>query len=155
MPRTRQHIIADLAINHGERQVRLAGHVVEKRTHDYGIDLVMYTFDEDGEAEPGSVLMQVKSTDFVRLVGHGDTIAVRAHRSHIVQWLKETAPVALIVYDAAADVAYWAPVQRSEFPELTDLPTPLIGRVTTHIPVANVFNPEAVMSIVQVKRSTR
>ncbi len=42
--RTREHIIADLSVNHVERHVLLAGHVVERFTYDYGIDLEVITF---------------------------------------------------------------------------------------------------------------
>ncbi len=42
--RTREHVIADLSINHVERQILLAGHVVERWLHDYGLDLVATTF---------------------------------------------------------------------------------------------------------------
>src|SRR5436309_2496106 len=42
--RTREHIIADLSVNHVERQALLCGHVVERRVFDYGIDLEMFTF---------------------------------------------------------------------------------------------------------------
>jgi hypothetical protein len=45
--RTREHIIADLAINHVERQVLLCGYSVERIEHDYGIDLVTFHLHSD------------------------------------------------------------------------------------------------------------
>ena len=57
--RTRQHIIEDLGFNHVERQVLLAGYVVERHyQHDYGYDGTINTFNEKGEAENGNVLFQ-------------------------------------------------------------------------------------------------
>jgi hypothetical protein len=37
--RTREHVIADLAVNHVERQVLLCGFTLERIVHDYGLDL--------------------------------------------------------------------------------------------------------------------
>ena len=51
--RTREHIIADLAVNHVERQALLCGFTVERNRYDYGIDLEITPFDENGEIEPG------------------------------------------------------------------------------------------------------
>ena len=36
--RTREHVIADLSVNHLERVVLRAGHTVERFRHDYGFD---------------------------------------------------------------------------------------------------------------------
>ena len=41
--RTREHVIADLSVNHVERQVLLAGYVVDRVSNDYGIDLEVTT----------------------------------------------------------------------------------------------------------------
>lgn len=42
--RTRQHVIADLGVNYVERQVLLSGFTVQRFFPDYGIDLVLTTF---------------------------------------------------------------------------------------------------------------
>ena len=61
--RTRAHIIADLGVNFVERCILLEGHSSEKIQHDYGIDLIMFTYDGVGEIENGHVSIQVKATD--------------------------------------------------------------------------------------------
>jgi hypothetical protein len=38
--RTREHVIADLSVNHVERQALLCGFSVERIRVDYGIDLI-------------------------------------------------------------------------------------------------------------------
>ena len=58
--RTREHVIADLSINHVERFVLRAGCTAERTKHDYGIDLLMETFNVAGEPENGQVLFQLK-----------------------------------------------------------------------------------------------
>jgi hypothetical protein len=61
--RTREHVIADLAMNHIERQVLLCGHTLQRTVHDYGLDAILTTFNSRGEAENGLVWLQVKATD--------------------------------------------------------------------------------------------
>src|SRR5262245_7909639 len=64
--RTRQHVIADLAVNHVERQALLCGFTAERMAHDYGIDLELATFNRRGEIEEGKILMQVKASERLR-----------------------------------------------------------------------------------------
>src|SRR5262249_11030256 len=61
--RTREHVIADLGVNFVERQALLCGYTVEKIVHDYGYDLLLFTFDAKGYVENGFVFLQVKATD--------------------------------------------------------------------------------------------
>jgi hypothetical protein len=51
--RTREHVIADLGVNFVERKILLAGFVAEREHFDYGIDLVVKTFDAAGVIDPG------------------------------------------------------------------------------------------------------
>jgi len=105
--RTREHVIADLAVNHIERHVLLCGHTLQRTVHDYGLDAILTTFNGRGEAENGLVWMQVKATDHPdRLKGH-DSLAVRVERKHLLFWMGELFPVIVVVYDAIGDRAYW------------------------------------------------
>ena len=61
--RTRGHVLADLSINHVERQVLRCGFSADRVQHDYGYDLTMATYSDSGEFEPGAVYIQVKATD--------------------------------------------------------------------------------------------
>ena len=47
--RTREHVIADLSVNHVERVVLRCGWTVQRLNPDYGIDLVMTTYDASGQ----------------------------------------------------------------------------------------------------------
>ena len=49
--RTREHVIADLSVNHVERHILKCGCVVKRPTPDYGIDLELITFNKRGEIE--------------------------------------------------------------------------------------------------------
>ena len=61
--RTREHIIASISRNYVERFILAKGHTSERRIDDYGIDLNVGTFDEDGYPEGGLVRIQLKATD--------------------------------------------------------------------------------------------
>src|SRR5260370_27882324 len=80
--RTRAHVIADLSINHVEKRVLQCGWVVQRFSPDYGLDLLMSTFNRRGEIENGDVRLQVKATDTLKIVARHKAIAVR------VEWLE-------------------------------------------------------------------
>jgi hypothetical protein len=73
--RSREHVLADLAVNFVERQAILCTFSVERVLRDYGIDLVMYTFNDQGEIESGQILFQVKGTEHVRSVKGGEYLS--------------------------------------------------------------------------------
>jgi hypothetical protein len=56
-------VIADLSVHHVERFILEAGHTAQRLGSDYGYDLLMSTFDEQGYVEPGSVFFQFKAME--------------------------------------------------------------------------------------------
>ena len=108
--RTRQHIIADLSVNHVERVILDEGHSVERPTSDYGYDLAMRTHDPDGFVEAGAVYFQLKSSD--NLVHSGGMYLFDLDIRDYNLWRAEAMPVVLILFDAVARRAFWLPVQR-------------------------------------------
>ena len=142
--RTREHVIADLSVNHVERQVLLAGYVADRVTNDYGIDLEIATFNGRGEVEQGKILVQVKATDKLK-VRAGSGVVCRIERKDLVCWLAHPFPVMLIVYDAVKDIAFWLYVQ-SYYRKRPDFNLFTAGRtITVELPAANVVNPGAIM----------
>jgi Domain of unknown function (DUF4365) len=109
--RTRQHIIADLSVNHVERQALLCGYAAERVRYDYGYDLAIWTYTESGEIEPGQFLVQVKATDAINFLADRTRIALRLDQRDLNLWLGDFLPVFLILYDAQVDIAYWLYVQ--------------------------------------------
>jgi hypothetical protein len=138
--RTREHIIADLAVNHVERQALLCGYTVERARYDYGIDLLVQTFDRGGEVEPGRINVQVKATERLKVIAEGGLVAFRIERADLRSWLEELMPVILVVYEARTEVAYWLYMQ--EF--LRNHPEGFWDRggerVTLHLPRQNVLD---------------
>lgn len=136
--RTREHVIADLGVNHVERHALLCGFVVERVIHDYGIDLEVFAFNKKGEIQEGKVLLQVKASDHLKIRPGQASFAFRIERRDLMLWLAQPMPVILIVFDVPRDVAYWLYIQ-SYFRRLKDFNLFAAGRtITVQIPAANV-----------------
>lgn len=119
--RTREHVIADISLNHLEHFVLRAGHVVHRTTFDYGYDLYLYTFNDQGEVEPGYAALQLKATDTPHYLQDHEYLTITIQRRELEQWLEEPLPVFLVVYDAPAAVAYWAHVQDQFWNRITEV----------------------------------
>jgi hypothetical protein len=142
--RTREHVIADLSVNHVERHVLQCGFVAQRSVHDYGIDLEMTSFNKQGEIDEGKVFMQLKASDRLRLRPHQEAFSFRIERSDLVLWLAQPLPVILIVYDAHEEIAYWLYVQ-SYFRRQKGFNLFTAGKtVTVQVPTAHVVNTAAV-----------
>jgi hypothetical protein len=105
--RTREHIIADLSVHHVEGLVLRRGWTVERFLHDYGYDLVLYTYNEQGEPEAGNVLFQLKATDNLASYETQEGISWKIDVRDLRLWHDEIMPVILVVYDTSEEVAYW------------------------------------------------
>jgi hypothetical protein len=104
-------VIADLSVNFVERQVYLCGFSVDRIASDYGLDLILWTYTEEGEVENGAVLIQVKATDRLTRAAGGREIVCRVSQKDLRYWAGQWMPVILVLYDAGADLAYWLYVQ--------------------------------------------
>jgi hypothetical protein len=147
--RTREHVVADLSVNHVERIVLRCGWTVERTRHDYGIDLYMNTYSPDGQVENGRVLFQLKSTDSLKVSADGSTIPIRLEWRDLLFWLNEPTPIILVQYDAQQERGYWLYVQAyfrgQQWAERIGPAT----TVTVHIPVGNVLDEAAVRRFAQ------
>lgn len=149
--RTRQHIIADLSVNHVERHALQCGFSVERIEHDYGTDLILFTYDTHGEIENEQIYIQLKATETLRMLADGQTIAFAVERADLDLWVRQAMPHILIVYAADENKAYWLYVQAyvESLPGLTLQQT---GRtVTVHLPKANEVNEAAIRRFAQYK----
>jgi hypothetical protein len=142
--RTREHIIADLGVNHVERQVLLSGNTVQRWLHDYGIDLLLSTYSDNGEPDGGKMFMQVKATDLLRLTQDGRFATCRVERAHLRAWLAEPLPVFLVVYDVPENRAYWIFVQAAFQGEKRYQAASGTERLTIRVPLNQVLDPDAV-----------
>jgi hypothetical protein len=107
--RTRQHLIADLSVHHVEGFILEEGHTVQQFDRDYGYDLVMSTYDEEGYLEPGSAYLQLKAAESLKRVGPAYVFDIDIRDYNL--WMLERAPVILVLFDASRRRAYWLHVQ--------------------------------------------
>jgi hypothetical protein len=105
--RTREHLLADLSANHVARFALQCGFAAEELRQDYGLDLAVFTFDDQGYLESGVIWMQLKATDQLKTTRDSGAVLVRLDRRDILAWIAERYPVILVVYDAKQDCAYW------------------------------------------------
>ena len=150
--RTREHVIADLSINHVERFALRAGFTSQVIHSDYGLDLTMTTFDADGHQEPGLVFFQVKATDHLGTVRRGSSISVTVDERDLRLWLRETHPIILVIFDARKDQAHWGYVQGHFEEAWSEDGGSIRAFRTMRIPAANRLNDQAMMKIADLKR---
>ena len=110
--RTREHVIASQSCNYIEKFIIDKGHTSQRQLEDYGYDLVVKTFDEDGYEESGEIIIQLKATDRLEGLRHQDFIEFVINVKHYELWTREPMPVFLVLYDAREPKAYWLYVQK-------------------------------------------
>jgi hypothetical protein len=141
--RTREHVIADLSVNHVERFILRCGYsILRNHTSDYGIDLLKYTYGPSGDVEPGEVKFQIKATDRLQVL-KDHSISVTVATADLFVWAREEVPVVLVVYDAANDCGYWLDVRewarsRMSTPEdwrakTVQVRIPIVNRLSTRV----------------------
>jgi hypothetical protein len=107
--RTRQHVIADQSVNYVERFIIDEGHTTQRLTPDYGYDLILFTFDEEGYAEPRVAFLQLKASEALTYSKGRYLFALDIRDYNL--WMAENAPVFLVLFDATRRRAYWVCVQ--------------------------------------------
>jgi hypothetical protein len=107
--RTRQHVIADMSVNHVERFVIDEGHTAQRMEKDYGYDLELITYDENGYIEPSLVWLQVKAAEHLRPSGPDFVFDLDIRDYNL--WMLNELPVVLILFDASRRRAYWLHIQ--------------------------------------------
>jgi Domain of unknown function (DUF4365) len=148
--RTRAHVLADLSVNHVERFALRCGFAVHRISPDYGLDLAVFTFDEQGFLESGQIWMQLKASDNLKRSRDGKTVSIRIDRRDILAWIGEAYPVILVLYDATRDVAYYLSVK--DYVSGHDIFAKLSGAtVTIQVPTENLMSEKAFREFARTK----
>lgn len=142
--RTREHVIADLSVNHVERFILRCGWTSERKHHDYGIDLIMDTYNANGEPENGQIEFQLKATDTPKRSADEKDFIVRLEWRDLLFWLNELAPVILVLYDAQADEAYWLYVQEYFRHQRWEERAGETATVSVRFPAGNILDESAI-----------
>jgi hypothetical protein len=138
--RTRAHIIEDLGFNYVEKQVLLAGFTVERIRFDYGYDGYIQTFNDDGEIESGSILVQLKSTDKVKLNEKKETsIIFDLSIRDLELWLSGRETMLLVVFDAQLERAFFVEL-KDYFIQNREALQNVRKFIRIFIPHKNIFN---------------
>jgi hypothetical protein len=111
--RTRQHVIADQSVHFVEGFILEEGHTAERLLRDYGYDLTMMTFDEEGYAEPNNVYFQIKASELLKAAAGRYVYDIDIRDYNL--WIHEQIPVVLVLYDATRRKAYWQDIKRYFF----------------------------------------
>jgi hypothetical protein len=148
--RTRAHVIADQSVNHVERFIIDEGHAAERLQKDYGYDLFLFTYDEQGYAEPGLVSLQFKAAETLLAVG-ADYVFDLDIRDYNL-WMVERWPVILILFDASRRWACWLHVQDYFHKEATRQPKKGAKTVRVRVPKRQVVNRRAIAKMRDLNR---
>ena len=144
-------MIAAKSGNHVERCILDKGHSAERVASDYGYDLVMFTYDEQGYVEEGSVYLQLKASD--RLDASGDDFVFDLDVRDYRLWTAEPMPVILILYDASTRRAYWLYVQRYFADDPSRSPGRRAKTVRVRVPKRQVVTPAAIRQMRAFKQT--
>jgi hypothetical protein len=147
--RTRQHVIADLSIHHAERFILEAGHTAQRLGSDYGYDLLMSTFDEQGYVEPGSIYFQFKAMETLAASGTDYVYDLDIRDYNL--WVREKLPVILILFDASRRRAYWLAIQQYFQGDPARRPKKGAKSVRIRVPKRQVVNRRAVAKMRELK----
>jgi hypothetical protein len=140
--RTRQHVIADQSVNHVERFIIDEGHTAQRLEKDYGYDLLLFTYDERGYAEPGLVCLQLKAAETLPAVGAEFVFDLDIRDYNL--WMAEKFPVILILFDASRRRAYWLDVQRYFHGEAAHRPKGGAKSIRVRVPARQTVTRRAV-----------
>lgn len=139
--RTREHIIASQSHNYIEKFFIDKGHTVDRPT-DYGMDILINTFDADGYAENGDIRIQLKASDGFKISKDASYLQIVVESKHYELWVREPMPVFLILYDAKLEKAYWLYLQEYFSASSERRPRKNAATLTIRVPVGNTFGSE-------------
>lgn len=151
--RTRAHVIADLSLNHVERFIIEEGHTAERRSSDYGYDLTLSTYDAEGYAEEGIILIQLKASE--GLSNSGNDLAHDVDVRDYALWSAELMPVVLVLFDVSKRRAYWLYVQRYFAENALRKPKPDAKSVRVIIPTRQVVSRAAIRKLREFKQAVQ
>jgi hypothetical protein len=151
--RTRQHVIADLSVHHVEGFILEEGYTAQRLGSDYGYDLIVWTFDEQGYAEPGAIYFQFKAMD--RLDEQGTDYVYDLDIRDYNLWMREESPVILILFDATRRRAFWLPVQGYFREDVARRPKKGAKTVRVRLSRRHVVNRRAITAMRGLKREVQ
>jgi hypothetical protein len=149
--RTRQHVIADQSVHHVEGFIIDEGHTAQRLGSDYGYDLVVTTYDEQGYIEPGQILLQLKAAEHLAGVGTNYVFDLDIRDYNLR--MRERMPVLLILFDASRKRAFWLAIQQYFRADEARQPRQHAKTVRVYVPMRQAVNRRAIATMRQLKRA--
>jgi hypothetical protein len=132
-----------------ERFIIDAGHTAQRFERDYGYDLLMFTYDEDGYLEPGSIYIQLKAAEILSRTGSGYVFDIDIRDYNL--WMLERLPVILVLFEASRRRAYWLHVQTFFREDPARRPKTGARTVRVRVPIQNLMNRRAIAQMRSLK----
>jgi Domain of unknown function (DUF4365) len=151
--RTRQHVIADLSVNHVERFIIREGHTAQRVDKDYGYDLLLFTYDDNGFCEPDFLLLQLKAAEAWQSIGADYFFDLEVRDYNL--WKLESMPVILILFDASRNRAFWLCIQRYFNEDTARQPKKDAKTLRVRVPMTQVVNRRAIAKMRHLKKDVR
>jgi Domain of unknown function (DUF4365) len=145
--RTRQHVIAAQSVNYVERFIVDAGYTAQRVEYDYGYDLLVSTFDEEGYEEPGLNYLQLKATDSLQMAATDGEVVFDLAVEDYNLWTKETMPVVLVVFEARKRRAWWLYVQRYFAEQPSRVPKKGAKTIRVFVPAKQRLGPKTIAAM--------
>lgn len=142
--RTHEHVIASQSHNYIEKFFIDKGHTVARPPEDYGTDVMVNTFDQNGYAENGDIRLQLKGRSKFTYSKNGSHIRFQIEAKHYDLWLNEPYPIFLVLYDASKIIAYYLYLQECFTAGFARKPRAKATWMTVRVPVANAFTEQTV-----------
>jgi uncharacterized protein DUF4365 len=151
--RTREHVIADQSVNYVERFILDEGHTAQRLGSDYGYDLILFTFDAQGYAEPGLIYFQFKAAESLHTIGPDYVFDLDVRDYNL--WKLEKTPVILILFDASRRRACWLSVQNYFSEDAARRPKHGAKTVRVRVPRRQAVSRRAVAKMRDLKWAAR
>lgn len=138
--RTREHVIACMSTNHVEQHIYDVGYTAERVENDYGYDLILFTYDNQGYVEQGCIFIQLKASEHLHSNPPNGEYKYRISIEDYNLWQNEPMPVFLILYDAEKRKGFWLYVQAFFEEDQKRRPRKNAQSIQVNIPVINRIN---------------
>jgi len=142
--RTRQHVIAMQSVVHVEKIIADAGYTEERIVNDYGYDLLLFTYDDDGYIENGNIFIQLKASDALPTISSDGYYSFQVDIKDYNTWRFEPMPFFLILFDASKSKGYWLYFQSYFDADKRREPRQGTKSISVKIPIRNKVNLRAI-----------
>jgi hypothetical protein len=145
-------VIADQSVNYVERFIIDEGHTAQRVEKDYGYDLILFTYDEQGYIEPGLALLQLKASEMLERSGKAYVFDLDIRDYNL--WILERSPVFLVLFDASRRRAWWLHVQDYFRDESTRPSSKGVKSVRVRVPPQRVLTRRVIARLRRIKQES-